>query len=106
MRGQARPSGSMGKLSKQNKAVVGGVALLAGSCRGICLVHHQQPTPPPTVPPVQNGQNGQNGQPPAQNGQNGQNGQPPVQNGQNPPPPVQNGKQALGNGLREVSTRE
>ena len=89
-------------MSNQNKAVVGGVGLLAVAAVAFALLHHPQPTAPPNdnVPPVQKGQdaqgqNGQNGQ--NQNGQTGQNTVPPVQDGQNKVPPVQN--RAEGNEL-------
>ena len=78
-------AGSIGALSNQNKAVVGGVGLVAAVAIAFAVMHHPQPAPPPSVPPAQNGQNGQN-TPPAQTGQNGQNtpsGQ-AGQNGQNP----------------------
>ena len=71
-------------MSNQNKAVVGGVGLLAVAAVAFALLHHPQPTAPPNNnPPVQNGQN--------QNGQNGQTPVPPVQDGQNKVPPVQQG---------------
>lgn len=82
-----------GALSNQNKAVVGGVGLLAAAAVAFALLHHPQPITPPNVnPPAQNGQNpappapGPNGQ----TGQNGQNPAPPSQDGQNKPA-VQNG---------------
>jgi hypothetical protein len=77
-------TGSIGGLSNQNKAVVGGVGLLAAAAVAFALLHHPQPTTPPNVnPPAQNGQNGQNPTPPAPgpNGQTGQNPAPPAQNG-------------------------
>jgi hypothetical protein len=83
-----------GGLSNQNKAVVGGVGLLAAAAIAFALLHHPQPSAPPNVnPPVQNGQNPA---PPAP-GPNGQTGQ----NGQNPAPPAQDGqnKAAAQNGL-------
>jgi hypothetical protein len=85
-----------GGLSNQNKAVVGGVGLLAAAAVAFALLHHPQPTTPPNVnPPAQNGQNGQNPAPPAP-GPNGQTGQ----NGQNPAPPAPDGqnKAAVQNG--------
>jgi hypothetical protein len=92
-----------GGLSNQNKAVVGGVGLLAAAAVAFALLHHPQPSAPPNVnPPVQNGQAGQNPAPPTpgpnlQAGQNGQTGQ----NGQNPTPPAQDGqnKAAVQNGF-------
>ena len=68
-------TGSIGGLSNQNKAVVGGVGLLAAAAVAFALLHHPQATTPPnTNPPTQNGQNPA---PPAPgpNGQTGQNGQ-------------------------------
>ncbi len=87
---------SIGALSNQNKALVGGVGLLAAAAVAFALLHHPQPTTPPNMnPPSQNGQNGQNPTPPApapngQTGQNGQNPTPPGQDGQNKAP-AQNG---------------
>jgi hypothetical protein len=89
-------------MSNQNKAVVGGVGLLAVAAVAFALLHHPQPTAPPSnnVPPVLNGQNGQNGQsgqnptPPVQNGQNGQSGQ----TGQNNVPPAQDGQNKVNSG--------
>jgi hypothetical protein len=72
----AAKTGSIGGLSNQNKAVVGGVGLLAAAAVAFALLHHPQPTAPPNVnPPAQNGQNptpapGQNPTPPAPDGQN------------------------------------
>ncbi len=69
-------------MSNQNKAVVGGVGLLAVAAVAFALLHHPQPTAPPNNnPPVQKGQD--------QNGQNGQKTVPPVQDGQNKVPPDQ-----------------
>ena len=82
---------SIGALSNQNKAVVGGAGLLAAAAVAFALLHHPQPTTPPNNhPPSQNGQNGQNPTPPVPgpNGQTGQNGQ----NGQKPTPPGQVGQ--------------
>jgi hypothetical protein len=74
---------SIGALSNQNKAILGGAGLLAVVAVAFALLHHPQPTAPPNVnvPPGQNGQN----TPPAPQGQNGQNT--PDQNapGQNTP---------------------
>ncbi len=87
-------------MSNQNKAVVGGVGLLAVAAVAFALLHHPQPTAPPNNNPLPvqkgqeaQGQNGQNGQ--NQNGQTGQNTVPPVQDGQNKVPPVQNGQKAM-----------
>jgi YMGG-like Gly-zipper len=76
-----KPLGSIGALSNQNKALVGGAGLLAAAAIAFAVLHHPQVAAPPTIntPPAQNGQNGQN-TPPAQDGQNGQNTPP-----QNPP---------------------
>jgi len=90
-------TGSTGGLSNQNKAVVGGVGLLAVAAVAFALLHHPQPTTPPNVnPPAQNGQNGQNPAPPApgpngQTGQNRQNPTPPAPDGQNKTPAAQDG---------------
>ena len=52
--------GSIGALSNQNKAIVGGAGLLAAVAIAFALLHHPQPAPPNNnVPPSQNGQNGQ-----------------------------------------------
>jgi hypothetical protein len=79
----AAQPGAIAGLSNQNKALVGGVGLLAAAAVAFALLHHPQPTAPanPNVPPVQNGQNPS---PPA-NGPNGQT----AQNGQNPAQPAQ-----------------
>ena len=93
-----------GGLSNQNKAVVGGVGLLAAAAVAFALLHHPQPAAPPNVnPPVQNGQNGQNPPSPApepngQTGQNGQNPTPPAPDGQNKAA-VQNGLSSNGTGV-------
>jgi hypothetical protein len=70
-----KTGGSIGALSNQNKAVVGGVGLVAAVAIAFAVMHHPQPAPPPSVPPAQSGQNGQNGQntPTGLGGQNGQN---------------------------------
>jgi hypothetical protein len=62
---------SIGALSNQNKAILGGAGLLAVVAVAFALLHHPQPAAPPNVnvPPAQNGQN----TPPAPQGQNGQN---------------------------------
>jgi hypothetical protein len=90
-------------MSNQNKAVVGGVGLLAVAAVAFALMHRPQPTAPPSnpVPPVQNGQNGQNPTPPVQDGQNGQTGQnnvPPVQDGQNKANSGQNDQSGVNHG--------
>jgi hypothetical protein len=84
-----KAGGSIGALSSQNKAIVGGVGLVAAVAIAFAVMHHPQPVAPPVVPPAQNGQNtpapnGQTGQnnPAAQDGQNGQNTA-TGQNGQN-----------------------
>lgn len=87
--------GSVGGLSNQNKAIVGGVGLLAAAAIAFALLHHPQSTTPPNNNPNPPSQNGQNPTPPApgpngQTGQNGQNPTPPTQDGQNKPA-VQNG---------------
>jgi hypothetical protein len=92
-------TGSMGGLSNQNKAVVGGVGLLAAAAVAFALLHHPQATTPPNVnPPAQNGQN-PTPPPPGPNGQTGQ-------NGQNPAPPAQDGqnKAAVQSGLSRNGT--
>jgi hypothetical protein len=95
-----------GGLSNQNKAVVGGVGLLAAAAVAFALLHHSQPTTPPNVnPPTQNGQNptppapGPNGQTGGQTGQNGQNPTPPAQDGQNKTP-AQNGLSGTDTGVK------
>jgi hypothetical protein len=66
--------GSIGALSNQNKAIVGGAGLLAAVAIAFAVLHHPQPAAPPNMnlPPAQNSQNGQT-TPPAPDGQNGQN---------------------------------
>jgi hypothetical protein len=94
-----RPAGSLpaaapvrAAISNQNKAVVGGVGLLAVAAVAFALLHHPAPTPPPggNVPDVQHGQNPQNPTPPGpnvQNPQTGQNNPPPAPDGQTKPNP-------------------
>jgi hypothetical protein len=76
-----KAGGSIGALSSQNKAIVGGVGLVAAVAIAFAVMHRPQPAPPPSVPPGQNGQNGQN-TPSGQTGQNGHN-TPSGQGGQN-----------------------
>jgi hypothetical protein len=73
-------------MSNQNKAVVGGVGLLAAAAVAFALLHHPAPTPPAggNVPDVQHGQNPQNPTPP---GPKVQNPQPPAPDGQTKPNP-------------------
>ncbi len=68
------PAGASGGLSNQNKAIVGGVGLLAVAAMAFALLHHPQPAAP--MPPVVN--------PPAQGDQHGQ--------VPTPPPPIQDGQ--------------
>jgi hypothetical protein len=77
-----------GAMSNQNKAVVGGVGLLAVAAVAFALLHHPAPTPPASgnVPDVQHGQNPQNPTPPGPNVQN------PVPDGQTKNNPGQNGQ--------------
>jgi hypothetical protein len=68
-------AGASGGLSNQNKAIVGGVGLLALAAMAFALLHHPQPaapTPPAVNPPAQGDQHGQVPTPP-----------PPIQDGQN-----------------------
>jgi hypothetical protein len=79
-------------MSNQNKAIVGGVGLLAVAAVAFALLHHPAPTPPAggNVPDVQHGQNPQNPTPPGpnvQNPQTGQNNPPPAPDGQTKPNP-------------------
>jgi hypothetical protein len=79
-------------MSNQNKAVVGGVGLLAVAAVAFALLHHPAPTPPAVgrVPDVQHGQNPQNPTTPGpnvQNPQTGQNNPPPAPDGQTKPNP-------------------
>jgi hypothetical protein len=92
-------------MSNQNKAVVGGVGLVAVVAVAFALLHHPQPVAPPTinVPPAQNGQNGQNPKPPVQDGQTGQNNTPPAQDGQNKPNPGQTGQSGASAGVNHGS---
>jgi hypothetical protein len=66
-------AGVSGGLSNQNKAIVGGVGLLAVAAMAFALLHHPQPAPAPPVvnPPAQGDQHGQVPTPP-----------PPIQDGQ------------------------
>jgi hypothetical protein len=75
-------------MSNQNKAVVGGVGLLAVAALAFALLHHPAPTPPAggNVPDVQHGQNPQN---PTSPGPKVQNPQPPAPDGQTKPNPGQ-----------------
>jgi hypothetical protein len=87
-------------MSNQNKAVVGGVGLLAVAAVAFALLHHPAPTPPPAgnVPDVQHGQNPQNPTPPGpnvQNPQTGQNNPPPTPDGQTKTNPGQNSQPAV-----------
>jgi hypothetical protein len=90
-----RPAGSLpaaapvvvkATMSNQNKALVGGVGLLAVAAVAFALLHHPAPTPPAggNVPDVQHGQNPQNPTPP---GPKVQNPQPPAPDGQTKPNP-------------------
>jgi hypothetical protein len=78
-------------MSNQNKAVVGGVGLLAVAAVAFALLHHPAPTPPAggNVPDVQHGQNPQN--PTTPSGQN----PPPAPDGQNKPNPDPNVQPAV-----------
>ena len=69
--GAVKAGGSIGALSNQNKAIVGGAGLLAAAAIAFAVLHHPQPAAPPNViiPTTQNGQN----TPAAPGGQNGQN---------------------------------
>src|SRR5258708_33634580 len=91
-----RPAGSLpaaapvvvkATMSNQNKALVGGVGLLAVAAVAFALLHHPVPTPPPAgnVPDVQHGHNPQNPTPPGPNVQN-------PQTRQNNPPPAPDGQ--------------
>lgn len=96
-----RPTGSIpaaapvvvkAAMSNQNKAVVGGVGLLAAAAIALALLHHPAPTLPAggNTPEVQHGQNPQNPTTPGPNGQNpptGQNNPPPAPDGQTKPNP-------------------
>jgi hypothetical protein len=87
-------------MSNQNKAVVGGVGLLAVAAVAFALLHHPAPAPPPggNVPDVQHGQNPQNPTPPGPNVQNpqaGQNNPPPAPDGQTKPNPGQSVQPAV-----------
>ena len=74
-------------MSNQNKAVVGGVGLLAVAAIAFALLHHPAPTPPAggNVPDVQHGQNPQTPTAPGPNAQN-------PQTGQNNPSPAVDGQ--------------
>jgi hypothetical protein len=75
-------------MSNQNKAVVGGVGLLALAAIAFALLHHPPPAPLAggNVPDVQHGQNPPNPTPPVPNVQNPQ----PAQNNPQPVPGGQN----------------
>jgi hypothetical protein len=92
-------AGATGGLSNQNKAIVGGVGLLAAAAVAFALLHHPTPAAPPNNnPPAQNGQNGQNQAPPPAPGPNGETGQ-NGQAGQNTTPPaLQKGMGSSSNG--------
>jgi hypothetical protein len=91
----AAASSPLGGLSNQNKAVVGGVALVVAVAVAFALLHHPKPTTPiNNNPPGQSGQNPTN---PQQSSSNGQNPTPPGQDGQN-----QGGQSAGGNGQNAV----
>ena len=86
-------------MSRQNKAVAGGIGLLAVAALAFALLHHPAPPTPPAggnVPDVQHGQNPQNPKPPAPNVQN-------PQTGQNNPPPGQAKPDAGQNGQPGVN---
>jgi hypothetical protein len=71
-------AGTSGGLSNQNKAIVGGVGLLAVGAMAFALLHHPQPaipTPPVVNPPAQGDQHGQAPTPPT-----------PIQDGQDNTP--------------------
>ena len=93
-------------MSNQNKALVGGVGLVAVVAVAFALLHHPQPAAPPTiqVPPAQNGQNGPNPKPPVQDGQTGQNNTPPAQDGQNKPNPGQISQSDTSSDVNRAST--
>jgi hypothetical protein len=93
-------------MSNQNKAVVGGVGLVAVVAVAFALLHHPQPVAPPTVnvPPAQNGQNGQSPKPSVPDGQTGQNNTPPAQDGQNKPNPGQTSQSDTSSGVNHGST--
>ncbi len=78
-------------MSNQNKAIVGGVGLLAVAAVAFALLHHPAPTPPAggNVPDVQHGQNPQN--PSTPNAQN----PPPAPDGQPKPNPDHNVQPAV-----------
>jgi hypothetical protein len=87
-------------MSNQNKAIVGGVGLLAIAAVAFALLHHPAPPPPAggNAPDVQHGQNPQNPTPPGpnvQNPQTGQNNPPPAPDGQTKNNPGQNSQPAV-----------
>jgi hypothetical protein len=84
-------------MSNQNKAVVGGVSLLAVAAVAFALLHHPAPTPPAggNVPDVQHGQNPTPPGPNVQNPQTGQNNPPPAPGGQTKPNPDQSVQPAV-----------
>jgi hypothetical protein len=102
----AKTGGSISALSNQNKAMVGGVGLVAAVAIAFAVMHHPQAVSPPVVSPqngqnapAQNGQNGQN-TPAGQDGQNGQNTA-TGQNGQ----PLSNSLATQGNGSSNQQTK-
>jgi hypothetical protein len=84
-------------MSNQNKAVVGGVGLLAVAAVAFALLHHPAPTPPAggNVPDVQRGQNPTPPGPKVQNPQTGQNNPPPTPDGQSKTNPGQNSQPSV-----------
>jgi hypothetical protein len=89
------PVNNTGKLSNQNKAIVGGVGLLAAAAVAFALLHHPAPTPPDVKPPGQS-------QNPASGGNGGTSGGNSGTNGGNASNtdnqnPTDNGKKVAGN---------
>jgi hypothetical protein len=89
------PVAAKAAMSRQNKAVMGGIGLLAVAAVAFALLHHPAPPTPAVggnVPDVQHGQNPQNPKPPEPNVQNPQTGQNTPPPGQAKPDPGQNGQ--------------
>ncbi len=91
---QVVPSnGGPGKLSNQNKAIVGGVGLLAAAAVAFALLHHPAPVPPPNPNPNPPGQQKQD-PPTPPSPTPGPDGK--TTDNQNPTPPAKDGQNKVG----------
>jgi hypothetical protein len=89
------PPSNTGKLSNQNKAIMGGVGLLAAAALAFALLHHPTPTPPSNNNPPGQSQNPPSGS----GGTNGGNTGTP-----NNQTPVDGGNKTAGNGSANHAT--